>query len=58
MVGATILNILVLPAFVDNLDIMESNLFCNSEESLSFVCHIVLCMGTLSNLGCLWLILC
>ena len=37
MVGMSISNRLVLPTSVDNFDIMASNLFCNSEESLSWV---------------------
>ena len=37
MVGMSILNNLVLPTSVDNFDTMESNLVCNSDESLSQV---------------------
>ena len=33
--GMSISNRLVLPTSVDDFDTMESNLFCNSEESLS-----------------------
>ena len=35
--GMSILNTLVFPTAIDDFDIMESNLSCNGEESLSQV---------------------